>query len=175
MEPPPPTPPRAWPWARIAVALVLAELLLSAVDLLLGPFLRVHWEERFNARNGVLFACGHLDAAFDLQYRTFCGGCTTESLMAAPLFRWLGASHLVWKLVPELFHAVITAAGAALAGRAAGPKAAAAFAALMLGHPASTELAHTAGATTPSPPPRRPWPCCCCWRRARVASAAPWP
>jgi hypothetical protein len=126
------------------VALVLVELLLSAMDLLLGPFLRVHWEERFNARNGVLFACGHLDAAFDLQYRTFCGGCTTESLVAAPLFRGLGASHLVWKLVPELFHALITAAGAALAGRAGGARAAAAFAALMLGAPGVyRELAHT--------------------------------
>lgn len=131
-------------WRRVAVALVLVELVASGLDLWLGPFSRVHWEERFNARSGVMFACGHLEDAFTLQYRTFCGGCTAEGLMAAPLFQALGSTHRVWKLVPEAFHAVVMVAGAALSLRAGGGRAAAAFAALMFASPGVyRELAHT--------------------------------
>ncbi|MCK6507470.1 hypothetical protein L6R53_29580 [Myxococcota bacterium] len=137
-----PSPPRPWP--RVAAGLVLAELLATGLDLWLGPFARVHWEERFNARVGVQLLCGHAEKALDLQYRTFCGGCTAEAWLAVPLFATLGPTHLVWKLVPALFHAAILALGAGVAARAAGAPAAAAWALLMLGAPGYyRELAHT--------------------------------
>lgn len=113
-------PPRSGWWTpRRVAALVLLELLLCLGDMTLGPWGRLHWEELFNARGGVHFACGHVEAAGNLQYRTFCGGCTAEGLMSAPLFRAFGPTVLVWKLVPLTFHAVIVAAGAALVGLAA--------------------------------------------------------
>lgn len=128
---------------RLAIAaLLLLELLACGADLLLGPWGRLHWEELFNARGGVFFACGHQEAAADLQYRTFCGGCTAEGLLAAPLFLRFGPTTLIWKLVPLGFHmliAVFGAIAAALGARRAqggAPEwAALAFVALTLGAP----------------------------------------
>ena len=120
---------------RWILPLILLELLACLGDLLLGPFGRVHWEERFNARAGVQLACGHWEALFDLQYVSFCGGCTGEALMAAPLFQALGPTVLAWKLVPLAFHAVVLACGSFLATRAAGPRAGAAFVAMIAAAP----------------------------------------
>ena len=125
--------PRVTP--RWVGALILLELLACVGDLMLGPFGRVHWEERFNARAGVQLACGHWEALFDLQYVSFCGGCTGEALMAAPLFGAFGPTVLAWKLVPLAFHAVVLACGAFLATRAAGPRAGAAFVAMLAAAP----------------------------------------
>ena len=66
----------------LILSLCLLEVVMSWVDLLYGPWGRLHWEELFNARAGVQFACGHLDRAWQLQYRTFCGGCTVEGILA---------------------------------------------------------------------------------------------
>ena len=121
--------------ARLTASLLLLELLACAGDLLLGPFGRVHWEERFNARAGLQLACGHWEALTDLQYVAFCGGCTGEALMGVPLFGLLWPTTLVWKLVPLAFHAVVLAMGAWLATRAAGARAGAAFVALLAAAP----------------------------------------
>ena len=107
-------PPWLRPSPRLLLALLLLELVACVGDLLLGPYGHLHWEELFNARSGVHIACGHEESAFDLQYRTFCGGCTAEAVLAAPLFTALGPTTLVWKIVPLFFHLVITAAGAGL-------------------------------------------------------------
>ena len=88
--------------ARVALCLVLVELLSTIGDLLLGPWARTHWEELFNARAGVQFACGHLDRAWEMQYRTFCGGCTAEGVLAVPLYVLLGPTVLAWKAVPAI-------------------------------------------------------------------------
>ncbi len=121
---------------RLLVALLaLLELLGCVGDLLLGPYGRVHWEERFNARAGVQIACGHLDRAFQLQYVPFCGGCTGEALLSAPLYRLLGPTVLVWKLVPIGFHALVLSFGAVLANRAAGWRAALLWVLLLMGAP----------------------------------------
>ncbi len=117
------------------VALIALELVAVAGDLLLGPWTRIHWEERINIRAGLLVACGHLDLTGVLQYKSFCGGCTAEGLIAAPLFRTVGPSVLVWKLIPAAFHAAVLGAGAALAWRTAGAAAAAGFVALMAAAP----------------------------------------
>lgn len=99
----------------LIVGLLLLELLACGADLLLGPWGRLHWEELFNARGGVFFACGHEEAAADLQYRTFCGGCTGEGLIAVPLFLRFGPTTLVWKLIPLGFHMLIAGFGALVA------------------------------------------------------------
>jgi hypothetical protein len=131
------------PWPALGLGLGL-ELLFHVLDLLLGPHGAVHWEERFNARAGVFFACGHVDAADALQYRTFCGGCTAEGLAAAPLFRALGPTVLVWKGLLTAIHMGITAAGAALVARAATPFAGLCFVALIAAAPGwYRELSHT--------------------------------
>lgn len=119
----------------LLLLLVAVELLACLGDLLLGPFGRVHWEEAFNARAGVQIACGHLEDAFRLQYVPFCGGCTGEALLAAPLFVALGPTVLVWKLVPLGFHAVVLVCGGLLALRAAGPRAAALFVLMLAAAP----------------------------------------
>ncbi len=119
----------------LVAALVSVEALATAGDVLLGPYARVHWEERFNARQGVQVLCGHLDQVLELQYRTFCGGCTVEALASVPLFSLFGPTTLAWKLVPVAFHLITVATGAWLALHAAGRKAAVVFVALMAAAP----------------------------------------
>ena len=121
--------------ARLALVLVLVEVLATVGDLILGPWARTHWEELFNARSGVQFACGHLDRAWEMQYRTFCGGCTAEGVMAVPLYVVFGPTVLAWKAVPATIHLLIVALGCWCAWRGAGPRAGAAFAGLMLAAP----------------------------------------
>lgn len=129
----------------ILLAAVLAlGLGLDLVDVVWGPWARMHWEELFNARAGVQLACGHWDAAPRLQYRNFCGGCTAEAVGAAPLFGLLGARVWVWKAMLAALHLGIAGAGAAVAWRAGGPWAGVAFAGLMVGAPGFyRELTHT--------------------------------
>jgi hypothetical protein len=122
--------------ARRAVWLLLAiEVAFTLLDFLLGPHATVAPEERFNARSGVQIACGHIGSLWDLQYRSGCGGCSAEAVISAPLFRALGPSVAVWKLVPAAFHIGVAVAGAALAIQLAGQRAAIAFLMLLLAAP----------------------------------------
>lgn len=117
---------------------------LHALDLVLGPWARMHWEELFNARAGVQLACGHLDAVDALQYRTFCGGCTAEAVVAAPLFLGLGPTVLVWKALISAIHLAILALGATVLRRLISMRAAVAFLLVMAGGPGwYLELSHT--------------------------------
>ncbi len=102
-------------------AVVAAEALLVLVDIARGPWTVVGFEEGRNARAALQLACGHADRLLALQYRDFCGGCTAEAVVGAPLLRLLGPTVGVWKLVPALFHLGVVAAVAGLATRAAGP------------------------------------------------------
>ncbi len=124
---------RALRW--LLPALLLAEALATVGDLLLGPWARTHWEELFNARGGVQFACGHLDRAWAMQYRTFCGGCTGEGVLAAGLFAAVPPTVLAWKLIPSGIHLGITGLGTWAAWRASGRWAGALFAGLMMAAP----------------------------------------
>lgn len=117
---------------RVTVALIALEGLAVAIDLIAGHQASLHWEERVNARNGALFACGHLGHWATLQYRTFCGGCTAEGLLAAPVFLALGATVGAWKAVIAGLHLGVVAASAALARRL-GDWGAAAWAVALLG------------------------------------------
>ena len=135
--------PKHRPLLLLAAVLALG-LGLDLVDVVWGPWARMHWEELFNARAGVQLACGHWEAAPRLQYRNFCGGCTAEAVGAAPLFGLLGAQVWVWKAMLAVLHLGIAAAGAGVAWRAGGASAGIAFAALMIGAPGFyRELTHT--------------------------------
>ena len=139
-ERPRPAPRTGW-WV---VLLVCLEILTSVGDLVFGPWATMHWEELFNARAGVQFACGHTDAADALQYRTFCGGCTAEGFLAVPFFRALGSTVLVWKTLLLLFHGTVVASGAWLLHRLVSVRAALAFVLLMAAAPGwYRELVHT--------------------------------
>ena len=137
----PPTAMSAGWWVVLLVGL---ELCTSLGDLVFGPWASMHWEELFNARAGVQFACGHTDAADALQYRTFCGGCTAEGFLAAPFFRAFGSTVLVWKSLLLLFHAVVVGAGAWMLHRLVSARAAMAFVLLLAAAPGwYRELIHT--------------------------------
>ncbi len=105
---PAPPPPGGPPWLLLALAV---EAALAGGDLLWGTAGRVSAEERYNAEAAVMVACGHLDRVWDLQYRPFCGGCTAEAILGAPLARWLGPTVGAWKLVPLGLHLAAVAAG----------------------------------------------------------------
>lgn len=122
--------PRRW-----LIAVLVLELILLVVDLLLGPGARLAPEEAWNTRAGLQLACGHGEALWDLQYRSFCGGCTGEALLAWPLFHTLGQDLWTWKLVPLRFHVATIALGTALSARAWGVHGALAFAGLMVAAP----------------------------------------
>ena len=132
-------------WRGWALGLVLGlEALVHGLELLLGPWSRMHWEELFNARAGVQLACGHFDAVHALQYRTFCGGCTGEAVLAVPLFLTLGPSVLVWKALVAAFHLAITALGGLVLRRLISERAAVAFVLLIFAAPGwYLELSHT--------------------------------
>ncbi len=121
--------------ARGLVLLGLLEVLLTLVDVLVGPGSRLSPEESWNLRAGLQIACGHGDRLWDLQYRTFCGGCTAEAVLSAPLFSALGESLWTWKIVPAGFHLAVVGLGAALAGRAWGLAGALVFVAWMVAAP----------------------------------------
>lgn len=118
----------------ILAILLIIEAMLTALDLAWGGGVLAA-EERHNAHAGLLLACGHWDAAWALQYRPFCGGCTAEAALAAPIFRLAGASVAAWKLVPALFHWLAVAAGGLLAAQKAA-RAALIWGILVLGAPA---------------------------------------
>ncbi|MFH1464567.1 MAG: hypothetical protein ABIO70_09275, partial [Pseudomonadota bacterium] len=124
----------AWLWA--VLALLALELVATGLDVYVGPYDHLHWEEAINARAGVLIACGHLDRIWDLQYQPFCGGCTADALLSAGLFSVLPPTVQTFKLIPAALHVALLVAGAALAWRAAGARGALAFLAPMLGSPA---------------------------------------
>lgn len=68
----------------------------------------------------------------DLQYMSYCGGCTVEALAVLPAFATLGPSLVVWKMVPLAFGLGILAACWQISLRLAGPTAARVCAAALL-------------------------------------------
>ncbi len=119
-----------WAWAVLA-----AEAALTALDLAFGAGGLVATEERYNARAGVQLACGHVEALWELQYRTFCGGCSVDAWLGSWSFRALGPTVGAWKLVPAAWHLLTVAAAMALAGLAAGRRAAVLAGVVLIGAP----------------------------------------
>lgn len=98
-----------------AVGLVVEALGLW-LDVRLGPWTTVGFEEGRNARAALQLACGHTDALSALQYRDFCGGCTGVALLGAPVLQLAGPTVGAWKLVPAGLHLWMGGALAAVAG-----------------------------------------------------------
>jgi hypothetical protein len=107
----------------------------TLMDVLMGPGSQMSTEERYNAAAAALIACGHTEAIWALQYKWYCGGCTAEAVLAAPLFGLFGPTVLAWKWVVGGIHVAMVSAGVAIAGRSAGARAALVFAGLMLAAP----------------------------------------
>lgn len=66
--------------------------------LLRDPQRFTNHEEAYNATVGwMMWHTGAWDQLLELQYRTFCGGCTVVSALAAPTLGLFGDHFLVWK------------------------------------------------------------------------------
>lgn len=101
----------AGPRGRSVVAVGACFALLQLLAVLNPDTVEVDPEEGYNAAHAFAVANGHLAEVFALQYRPFCGGCTLDALLAAPLFATLGPSWLVWKLVPLGFSLLLLLLG----------------------------------------------------------------
>lgn len=112
-----------------------AALLLAALQLLTASNLRLvelDPEEGFNAAQGWLLLQGHWESLFQMQYRTYCGGCTLEAVAGLPLLATLGRGWITWKLVPVGVSVACLLLGWRLLRRGQGPAAAGAFLLLLL-------------------------------------------
>ncbi len=103
-------PGRPLPWAAVLGlgALQLGLGLLAAAD---PRLIEIDPEERYNAGVAWMLLEGNLDQLFAMQYRPFCGGCTADALLAAPLFWALPRVLLVYKIVPAALSALVLGAG----------------------------------------------------------------
>jgi len=111
---------------KLALTLLVAlRLTLDTSRFLADPAHYWNWEDNYNAAVGWYVAyAGMWDQALNLQYKAFCGGCTVEALVAAPLFALGGDHQVLWKAVALLYTAGTMVAGfvalSAHAGRRAG-------------------------------------------------------
>jgi hypothetical protein len=111
---------------------VLAFVALQLLTALNPAIVELDAEEMFNAGQAWQVVQGLGPELFRMQYREFCGGCTANALIAAPLMAAFGPTWLVWKLVPIAYGAMLLAVGARALRRELGEPAALAFAALCL-------------------------------------------
>ncbi len=117
-------------------------ILLQVLAVLLYSTAIHDTEELYNAAHGWLILNGGLKLAFPLQYQPFCGGCTVDAVLGAGAFALLGPSILAWRLVGTLFFLLALLAGAQVARKTMGRRAAAYCAILFaFAPPAYQELA----------------------------------
>ncbi len=98
---------------RIALAtLVVLRAGLDTSRYLANPLRYWNWEDNYNAAVGwYALHAGLWDQLLALQYKQFCGGCTVESVLVAPMFL-LGGDHIViWKALALLWTAATLVAG----------------------------------------------------------------
>lgn len=112
-------------------AAVAASVVLQGLSLLSPSAAEVDPEELYNAGVAWMIGHGHARSLFAMQYREYCGGCSLDAVIGAPLLRVLGPRWLAWKLVPLSFTAALAGGGAWLLDRRAGRAAALAFAACL--------------------------------------------
>jgi len=110
----------------------LAVLVAQVVAVFNPRVVEVDHEEMFNAGQAWALLNGHATDLFRLQYREFCGGCTADALLAAPLFAAFGPRWLVWKLVPIAYAVATAVLGHRVLTRRVGAAAGWAFVALLL-------------------------------------------
>jgi hypothetical protein len=119
----------------LVMLFLVLEGVATLLDVLMGVGGAMSTEESYNAAAAALLACGHDESMWELQYKWFCGGCSAEAMLAAPLFSWFTPSILAWKWFLGWIHIVMVCAGAAIAGRAAGARPAFVFVGLMIAAP----------------------------------------
>jgi len=119
----------------LVLLFLILEGIATLLDVLMGVGGVMSTEESYNAATAALLACGHDDSLWALQYKWFCGGCSAEAMLAAPLFSWFAPSILAWKWFLGWMHILMVCAGAAIAGRAAGARPAFVFVGLMIAAP----------------------------------------
>jgi hypothetical protein len=118
------------------IAALLAGL-AGLADLAWAGMAAPAFEELLNVRAALLVACGHADALADLQYRSFCGGCSADALLGAAPMRLLGASVGSWKVVPLGLHAVAVGSLVGIAAVAGGRRSGLVVLGLLLAAPAA--------------------------------------
>jgi len=116
----------------LAWGLAGAVLLWQLVLALQPELTPLDHEELYNAAHARLLQLGHLDAFQQLQYRSYCGGCTVNALMGAAVFSVVGPSLWAWKVVPSLYSAVAVLFGARALHQRMGRLAAVVFAGLFV-------------------------------------------
>lgn len=102
------------PWThRLALAaLVLVRLGGDTVRLLQDPTRFVDAEEQYSPTVGwYLREAGLWDQVLNLQYKTFCGGCTVHALEGAAVTAVFGDSWLAWKALALVWTAVTMLVG----------------------------------------------------------------
>ncbi len=132
----------------VLLGAVLLEALLTVWSVLHGLFRgrpELHFEEAYSAEVASYLLSGHWAELLEVQYRSFCGGCSVEALLAAPLYLALGRSLGVWKLVPLAFHLATMVLAILLARRLWGRVAAVIVAAMFLAAPPSYRLVAEVG------------------------------
>ncbi len=118
LRPPGPLPsPPAWAGRLLAPLAVLLFVLLQLAAVHNPRVVEVDPEEMFNAGQAWLLVQGHAADLFRLQYRPFCGGCTLDAVLGAPLFALFGPRWPVWKLVPIGLAALLLGVGSRLLQR----------------------------------------------------------
>ena len=85
---------------------------------------RVADEELHTPTVAALISAGYPMDLARLQYTTFCGGCTAETLLALPLFAVLGPSLAAWRLISLLAGGLILVGAYRFVYRMEGPQAA---------------------------------------------------
>ncbi len=115
----------------LLVAAVVGRVLLGAARFNAAPFRFVNVEESYNAT--VAWMLGHApvwELVPELQYRSFCGGCTVVSLLGVPALLLGGDALWAWKAVAVLWAAATLLVGFFAADRLLGRPAAWAWVAL---------------------------------------------
>ena len=85
---------------------------------------RVADEELHTPSVAALMSAGYPMDLARLQYTTFCGGCTAETLLALPLFALLGPSLAAWRLISLFAGGLILVGAYRFVLRVEGPRAA---------------------------------------------------
>ena len=106
-------------------------VLLQGLALLSPDVAEVDPEELYNAGVAWMVGHGHAESLFAMQYREYCGGCSLDALLGAPVLGILGPRWLAWKLVPLGFTALLAGAGTWLLDRRGRRPAAVAFIGLL--------------------------------------------
>ncbi|MSQ01254.1 MAG: hypothetical protein EXR71_05070 [Myxococcales bacterium] len=109
----------------------MCRVLLGTARFNAAPFRFVNVEESYNATVAWLLARAPMwELLPDLQYRSFCGGCSAVSVLGVPFLRFGGDALWAWKAAPLLWGVAAMLAGFFALGRIAGRAAAWAWVAL---------------------------------------------